>query len=41
MVQIQRRKHVLDHAGYTTYTRQNELDQTDHLSALKDLDHEL
>ena len=30
IVQIQPRKHVLDHAGYTASTRQHELDHTDH-----------
>ena len=29
MVQIQPRKHVLDHAHYTALTRQHELDHTD------------
>ena len=45
VVQIQPRKHALDHAGYTAPTRQHELDHTDHtdhtdqyISSLKDQD---
>ena len=46
MVQLQSRKYVLNHAGYTATTRQHELDHTDHtdhtdqrnLSALEHVD---
>ena len=31
-VQIQPRKDVLDHAGYTAFTRQHDVDHTDHKS---------
>ena len=46
IAQIQPRKVVLDHAGYTAPTRQHELDHTDHTDqesfcALKNLDHAL
>ena len=44
VVQIQPRKHVLDHADYTAPTRQHELDHTDqeYLPCLANLsDHEL
>ena len=45
-VQIQHRKHVLDHADHTAPTRQHELDHTDHTCeivdrpVLKDVHHE-
>ena len=45
MVQLQPRKHTLDHADYAAPTRQRELWITQispaNLSALKDLDHEV
>ena len=39
VVQIQPRKRVLDHAGYTAPTRQHKLDHTDHTdhTDLKDM----
>ena len=39
VVQIQPRKHVLDHAGYTAPTRQHELDHTDHTDHTNHTDH--
>ena len=52
MAQLQPRKHILNHAGYTAPTRQHELDHkahtdhtyhtdhTDYLPCLADLDYE-
>ena len=39
IAQIQLRRHVLDHADHTDHT--DHTDHDIHLSALKDLDHEL
>ena len=39
VVQIQSRKHVLDHAGYTAPARQAELDHTDHTDHTDHADH--